>query len=250
MRRYEKSCKTRHKHGDQFYQCHTCDHKLQLYFCGHCYVNGQHSGHQISSVRDRHDIYFCNCGDVTGLIYCSVHRRQVINSADRPLHVNESAFNDFISIYNCEKRFLSKLCRVNQIRKLDPRANDYAMIKRYFENSNAHERHIKLGGVWSLYRKDRELAFVEKQFDQRLRLLLWHGTKRENLIKILQKGLQRPYEELGRNTANGSMFGKGIYFADRVSKSTQYSDPVGSGLLFLCEVALGKMFVLMFHFFN
>ena len=40
------------------------------------------------------------------------------------------------------------------------------------------------------------------------------------------------------------MFGKGIYFADMVSKSANYcyanpSNPYG--LLLLCEVALGKM---------
>jgi len=42
------------------------------------------------------------------------------------------------------------------------------------------------------------------------------------------------------------MFGKGIYFADMVSKSANYchtskSSPVG--LLLLCEVALGNMSV-------
>lgn len=42
------------------------------------------------------------------------------------------------------------------------------------------------------------------------------------------------------------MFGKGVYFADMVSKSANYchtsqSDPVG--LLLLAEVALGNMYV-------
>lgn len=42
----------------------------------------------------------------------------------------------------------------------------------------------------------------------------------------------------------GYMFGKGVYFADMVSKSANYcrvnkSSPVG--LLMLCEVALGNM---------
>ena len=41
------------------------------------------------------------------------------------------------------------------------------------------------------------------------------------------------------------MFGKGIYFADMVSKSANYcmtskNNPVG--LLFLCDVALGKRY--------
>lgn len=40
----------------------------------------------------------------------------------------------------------------------------------------------------------------------------------------------------------GYMFGKGIYFADLVSKSAQYiypSEEQPQGLLMLCEVALG-----------
>lgn len=40
------------------------------------------------------------------------------------------------------------------------------------------------------------------------------------------------------------MFGRGIYFADMVSKSAKYSRPSGSdstGLMLLCEVALGHM---------
>lgn len=43
------------------------------------------------------------------------------------------------------------------------------------------------------------------------------------------------------------MFGKGVYFADMVSKSANYcrtskSDP--KGLMILCEVALGNMYEL------
>ena len=46
---------------------------------------------------------------------------------------------------------------------------------------------------------------------------------------------------------SGYMFGKGIYFADMVSKSANYcvtskSNPVG--LLLLCDVALGNWYVI------
>lgn len=45
----------------------------------------------------------------------------------------------------------------------------------------------------------------------------------------------------------GYMFGKGVYFADMVSKSANYchayaSNPIG--LMLLCEVALGNMYEL------
>ena len=46
------------------------------------------------------------------------------------------------------------------------------------------------------------------------------------------------------NFQTGYMFGKGVYFADMVSKSANYcrtskQDPLG--LMLLCEVALGNM---------
>lgn len=44
--------------------------------------------------------------------------------------------------------------------------------------------------------------------------------------------------------STGYMFGKGIYFADRVSKSANYcmtSKKNPTGLMLLCEVALGEM---------
>lgn len=45
------------------------------------------------------------------------------------------------------------------------------------------------------------------------------------------------------------MFGKGVYFADAVSKSANYchTDPINNtGLMLMCEVALGQM-QSMFH---
>lgn len=51
----------------------------------------------------------------------------------------------------------------------------------------------------------------------------------------------------------GYMFGKGIYFADMVSKSANYcmtSKNNDTGLLLLCEVALGEMLVLFIYLFS
>lgn len=50
--------------------------------------------------------------------------------------------------------------------------------------------------------------------------MLWHGTKNENLMSILLKGLKiKPPN--ARHT--GSMFGEAIYFADKLTKSLNYS---------------------------
>lgn len=78
----------------------------------------------------------------------------------------------------------------------------------------------------------------------KFRMMLWHGTKSDCVAKILQSGIQNP-------PAKNQMFGTGIYFADRVSKSAQYcpntqkpTAPVAEteGYLFLCDVLVGKMF--------
>ena len=71
-------------------------------------------------------------------------------------------------------------------------------------------------------------------------MLLWHGSRLANYVGILSEGLKiAPYEA----PATGYMFGKGIYFADVVSKSANYCKPVSGnkGLMLLCEVALGSM---------
>ena len=52
--------------------------------------------------------------------------------------------------------------------------------------------------------------------------LLWHGTKQENLMSILHKGLMvnAAYVE-----KTGSMFGKGLYLANVLDKSADYAPP-------------------------
>lgn len=70
--------------------------------------------------------------------------------------------------------------------------------------------------------------------------ILWHGSRTTNFVSILTKGLRVAPKQA---VATGCMFGKGIYFADIVSKSANYcmsglND--NTGLLLLCDVALGK----------
>ncbi|KAG8225243.1 hypothetical protein J437_LFUL008780, partial [Ladona fulva] len=73
------------------------------------------------------------------------------------------------------------------------------------------------------------------------RKLLWHGSRLTNYAGILSQGLRIAPPEA---PVTGYMFGKGIYFADMVSKSANYccaSTTNTTGLLLLCEVALGNM---------
>lgn len=73
------------------------------------------------------------------------------------------------------------------------------------------------------------------------RKLLWHGSRATNFVGILSQGLRVAPKEA---PAHGYMFGKGIYFADIVSKAANYCCVTrGSpeALLLLCEVALGNV---------
>lgn len=70
--------------------------------------------------------------------------------------------------------------------------------------------------------------------------LLWHGSRLMNYVSILTNGLKVAPPEAPHT---GYMFGKGIYFADVVSKSANYcfTNPNNhTGLMLLCEVALGN----------
>ena len=70
--------------------------------------------------------------------------------------------------------------------------------------------------------------------------LLWHGSRMSNFVGILSQGLRIAPPEA---PVTGYMFGKGIYFADMVSKSANYcyaSSSDNIGLLLLCRVALGE----------
>lgn len=70
--------------------------------------------------------------------------------------------------------------------------------------------------------------------------MLWHGSRISNFAGILSSGLCIAPPAV---PVNGYMFGKGVYFADCVSKSANYCfrKLKEEGLLLLCEVSLGKI---------
>lgn len=71
------------------------------------------------------------------------------------------------------------------------------------------------------------------------RYLLFHGSRMANFLGILSEGLRLPqYHQI----SNGNILGSGIYFADSVTKSFNYtcsSETDNTGFIVLCEVALG-----------
>ena len=87
----------------------------------------------------------------------------------------------------------------------------------------------KLPGVLAMFRCNDEPSNEPSNESK----LLWHGTLLKNLASILKKGFKLP------SSCGGLMFGAGIYFANIIEKSLNYTDKTGLKVLLLCEVNLG-----------
>lgn len=141
------------------------------------------------------------------------------------------------------------------------------MVKSYVKNSHAptHSHFaLEVVNVFKVHREGEQARFEEVGAKIGNTTLLWHGSRTTNYVGILSQGAasaaprtclarhnpRAPAANFGTGLriappeapATGYMFGKGVYFADRVSKSANYCRTTPThpmGLLLLCDVALG-----------
>ncbi|KAF3335248.1 poly [Carex littledalei] len=126
-------------------------------------------------------------------------------------------------------------------------SDDYRLVENYLLNTHApthKDWSLELEEVFALEREGETDKYASYRNKLQNKMLLWHGSRLTNFVGILSQGLRIAPPEA---PATGYMFGKGVYFADLVSKSAQYcfvdrKDPVG--LMLLSEVALGEMYQL------
>ncbi|CAH1792738.1 unnamed protein product [Owenia fusiformis] len=133
-----------------------------------------------------------------------------------------------------------------KIEPLDHSSEEYQRLLQYVANTHATTHNMYDLEVQEIFKVQREGEAKRYKPFKALpnRKLLWHGSRSTNFAGILSQGLRIAPPEA---PVTGYMFGKGIYFADMVSKSANYcrtskSDPIG--LLGLCEVALGNQYEL------
>lgn len=126
---------------------------------------------------------------------------------------------------------------------LEKEAEEYKLMCEYTANTHAATHSQYSLDVEEIFKINRHGEAKRYKPFKKLpnRALLWHGSRITNFVGILSQGLRIAPPEA---PVTGYMFGKGIYFADMVSKSANYcfatkKDPYG--LLLLCEVALGSM---------
>lgn len=114
---------------------------------------------------------------------------------------------------------------------------EYAKVTNYQTND---EYELEIEEIFKLSRKGEDERFEAfKKFPNRY--LLWHGSFLTNFVSIFCHGLKIAPSEVPRL---GKKFGKGLYFADMMSKSTKFcitGKENRTGLMLLCEVALGDI---------
>ncbi|RHZ86579.1 hypothetical protein Glove_48g40 [Diversispora epigaea] len=151
----------------------------------------------------------------------------LIKSADSKINLVDSNYNSL----NLEK-----------MEPLDHNSEEFKLILKYVNNTRGSTHYYKLEvlDVFSIERQGENERF-SKYSNLHNRMLLWHGSRRTNFAGILSQGLRIAPPHV---PCTGYMFGKGVYFADCVTKSAGYcyshaSDNIG--FMLLCEVACGDM---------
>ncbi|CEM03092.1 unnamed protein product [Vitrella brassicaformis CCMP3155] len=130
-----------------------------------------------------------------------------------------------------------------EIRPLEPSDTMHKLIVSYVKKTHGKTHmmwDLKVQNIFEIARQGEEKRFGKHQNNHN-RMLLWHGSRLTNYVGILSQGLRIAPPEA---PVSGYMFGKGVYFADMVSKSAQYCYvPSGGrsnvGVMMLAEVALG-----------
>jgi len=134
-----------------------------------------------------------------------------------------------------DNQYKSLQCPINVLKKT---SSDYKLIEKYVTNTHGATHTGYTLSIKNIFSIDKGKDGFNKKLGNRY--LLWHGSRLTNWCGILKQGLRIAPPEA---PSTGYMFGKGVYFADMVSKSANYcctSRRQPTGLLILCEVALGN----------
>ncbi|KAJ7480240.1 PARP-domain-containing protein [Mycena galericulata] len=159
--------------------------------------------------------------------------------------MNSPADSAAARVHPMDARFAS--LKLSSIVPVPPTSREYQSIATYSRDTELRSSlfAIQVKSVFKVERAGETEAWTAAGHDQLQngeRLLLWHGSRSTNFAGILKNGLRIAPPEA---PSSGYMFGRGVYFADMVSKSFNYchsSLSDDTGLLLLCEVAAGPFF--------
>ncbi|KAG0303507.1 Poly [ADP-ribose] polymerase 2 [Dissophora globulifera] len=166
-----------------------------------------------------------------------------IEIAQRLMKENKKA-DEALTMNPLDQQFSS--LKLNKLEPMDKNSDRFKLIEQFVRNSHGatHSAYqLVIDEVFDLDRQGEAKRFDDAGFNKlHNRRLLWHGSRLTNYVGILSQGLRIAPPEA---PVTGYMFDKGAYFADCVSKSANYcftDRHNDTGLMLLCEVALGDMF--------
>ena len=136
-----------------------------------------------------------------------------------------------------DEYYLKLKCGLKALDRQDP---SFRLLETYLSNTHADSHNgfsLTILDIFEVEKEKEEEMFRKNLHNQ---MLLWHGSRLTNWVGILSQGLRIAPPEA---PVSGYMFGKGVYFADMVSKSANYcfsNKNNNIGILLLCNVALGN----------
>jgi ankyrin repeat protein len=169
---------------------------------------------------------------------------------DHDLKANFDLLHTLRNVEAASKMLLGAKLREKVVSPLDYIVSSMQLRLEAVETESAEHqllaKYVVAGGhsmdkVASIIRVERssEADRIKQWSDVKNRKLLWHGSTNANFVGILSQGLKIAPREA---PAIGWMFGKGLYFADYMTKSLGYTESGAShSFILLCEVVLGKM---------
>lgn len=135
------------------------------------------------------------------------------------------------------------------IQHLRSDTSEYSNLKNFITSSyhasddGNPNKPIKIINIYEVLRPDESLAFKDEIKNQRK---LFHGSKVNNFVGILSRGLLPPkfvVDELGGARSDVGLLGSGIYFSESLNTSLKYahlSQKKNTRLVVICDVALGN----------
>jgi poly [ADP-ribose] polymerase len=136
------------------------------------------------------------------------------------------------------------------ITPLSKRAKMYGELVKYVSNTHGPSHGCKLDvmEIFEISQQDKKAKYDKFCKDNNIanKMLLFHGTPQSCVLSIFQKDFYLDISKLKDMNVvqTGKMFGYGIYFADMVSKSFNYTRAYGTNdvaCMILGEVAVGNM---------
>lgn len=138
----------------------------------------------------------------------------------------------------------------NNIVPIDKTSTKWTTIEEFIQKGKCPTHNYYELELLDCYEIDRATEADKYKDEIDNKMLLWHGSRLTNYVGILSQGLRIAPPEA---PVTGYMFGKGVYFADMVTKSANYCHhhlSNNTGLLIICEVALGDTNDLMHSDYN